>query len=651
MLVNNWNTLTFQPTATTLRLSATSVVHGAPITISTTVAPSSGSGMPTGDVAILTNSTLPSSQSQTYISLSNGAGSSSVNYLPGGTYEVSGRYGGDGTFASSTSSPETLTVTPEKSNINFSLGNGTTQILSGGSVQYNAPLTLYIQPTGVSAAAGKTDGFATGTATFTIDSTSATVALNSSGVANWNPPALSVGTHTASAIYSGDASFAASSSTPVTFSVTKGQVMLNDNEVGPYTYQLAPNTIDMGGIYMNTGSSLTVGVTAQGAYTLGASPAQIPLGTTAPTGTVQVCLGTYPGLFNECGYQMVYSQIVTLTPVSGTNTPESLAVATFPNLAANQYYVSLVYNGDSNWGVEALMDGRVIIVESLPSFAATTTTLSITPTSFSGTQTAKVTSTITGAGNPGTSPTGELDFYDNDVFLTYCYWYPQNAVAGTTTTCSFEVTPSWFNQSGANQLTAVYSGDGANGPSVSNTVNFSATQTGVGDFMLAPQTPQLTVQSGSSTSVLLNLQSLSNFNGAVSLSCTPSSTQFSCGVTPTSPTLNGTTSATLTIHATVQTAMLAQPDPQTPRRWPVAAGLLCGCFLFIGGRAGRKFRRSLLFGLCFLAAMAAISCGGSSSITPPQNPINGSAAGTYSVVVTGTANGIIHNARITVLVP
>ena len=651
VLVNNWNSIAFKPTATTLHLSSASVAHGTPVTITTTVAPESGSGTPTGDVAVLTNSTLPSSQSQLFISLSNGTGTSNAYYLPGGTYEVTGHYGGDGTYASSTSTGEALTVTAEKSNINFAVVNGNSLIGTGGSVAYNAPLALLIQPTGVSAATGKTDGYATGTATFTVGSTSATVALNSAGIATWTPPALSVGSHAASASYSGDASIAAATATPVTFSVTPGLALLNDSEVGPYTYQLAPDGEVLPWLFMNTGSTLTVGVTATGWDTNGASPSQIPLGTSAPTGTVQICLGTYPGLYNECGYQMVYSQTVTLTPVSGTSAPESLAVATFPNLAANEYYVSLVYNGDSNWGVEALLDTRGIIVESLPSLAATTTTLSITPTSISGTQTATITGTITGAGNPGTSPTGELDFYDNDVFLTYCYWYPQNAVAGTTTTCSFEVNPTWFNENGANQLTAVYWGDGANGPSVSNVVNFTATQT-VGDFTLAPQTPQITVQAGSTGTVGLNLQSLSGFNGAVALTCAPSSTQFSCSVNPASPTLNGAATATLTIDAMVQTAGLARPDRQGLPRWPMAAGMLCFGLLFAGGRASRKFRRSLLLTLCFFAAMAAISCGGggSSSTTPPP-PVNGTAAGTYSVVVTGTANGIIHSVKITVVVP
>jgi len=647
-LVNDWNAITFVPTTTTLHLSSTSIAHGAAITATASVAPSSGSGTPTGDVAILTSSTLPANQTEGYITLNAGTGSATMNYLPGGEYLVTGHYGGDGAFASSTSAAETLTVTPEKSNINFTIESSTTQIAAGGSVAYNAPLTLYIQPTGVSAASGKTDGNATGTATFTIDSTSTTVALNSSGVASWNPPALAVGTHTASASYSGDASFAAAVATPISFSVTPGFVSLNDNEVGPYTYELAPDGEVLPGLFMNTGSTLTVGVIATGGDTSGANPSQIPLGMAAPTGTVQVCLGTYPGLNNDCGYQMVYSQTVTLTPASGTSTPKSLAVATFPNLAAGEYYVSMVYNGDSNWGTEKLFDTRSISVQTLPSLASTATTLSITPTSISGTQRAIVTATVTGAGNGGTSPTGEIDFYNNDILITYYDW--QKGVTGTTSTIRFDVTPAWFNQSGANQLTAVYAGDGANGPSVSNIVNFTSIPT-IGDFTFAPQTPQVTVAAGSSGTVLLNLQSVSSFNGAVALTCTPSSSQITCGI-PSTVTLNGQATATLTINAAAKTTALAAPVPQGSTRWPIAMGVLFFGFLLASGRAGRKLQRTLLLGLCLSVAMLASSCGGAvskSSSGSTTTPVT--APTTYTVLVTGTAKGIIHNAEITVMVP
>ncbi len=65
VLVNNWNSITFKPTTTSLQLSSANITHGMPVTVSTSVAASSGTGTPTGGVAILTDSPLPSNQSQT----------------------------------------------------------------------------------------------------------------------------------------------------------------------------------------------------------------------------------------------------------------------------------------------------------------------------------------------------------------------------------------------------------------------------------------------------------------------------------------------------------------------------------------------------------------------------------------------------------
>jgi len=648
VLVSNWNALIFQPSTTTLHLSTASAVHGTPVTITASVAPESGSGTPTGDVAILTNSTLPSSQSQLFLALSHGAASGAVSNLPGGSYQITGRYSGDGTYAASDSPLQSLTVTPEKSNIGFTIqASGSTLPPTGGNVPYGLPPTLVVQPTGASAAAGASNGPATGTATFTIGSTSATVALNTAGIAAWTPPALSIGSHTASASYSGDASYSAStSSVPIAINVTGGYVEMNGYLIGPYTYQLAPDSETLPAYYMNPGSNLTLSVTVQA----DSNTSQYP----APTGTVQICLSTYPGMFGECQVGLVTSQTVPLVPLNGANA-QSVAVATFSNLGPGPdgyYFFNAVYSGDSLWGGGSLIDTSPINIQALPAFAPTTTNLSITPTSISGAQTATITGTVTGAGNPGTSPTGELDFYDNDVLLTYCFWQPQYAVAGTTATCTFEVNPSWFNQNGANQLTAMYWGDGANGPSVGNVVSFTATQT-VGDFTLAPQSPQIAVQPGATATVGLNLQSLSNFNGAVALSCTPSSTQFSCSVTPANPTLNGANTATLTINAMVQTAELAQPLRRGISRWPLAAGTLCFGFLFVGSRTRRKLCRGMILGCAFCAVMLATGCGGSSSstTTTTTGTVGASAPGTYSVLVTATANGIVHNAKITVIVP
>ena len=51
-LANNWSTVTFNASKTTLNLSPTTITHGASQTAVITVAAVSGSGTPTGDVSI-----------------------------------------------------------------------------------------------------------------------------------------------------------------------------------------------------------------------------------------------------------------------------------------------------------------------------------------------------------------------------------------------------------------------------------------------------------------------------------------------------------------------------------------------------------------------------------------------------------------------
>jgi hypothetical protein len=681
VLVNNWNSITFLPTTTSLHLSATNITHGTPVTVSTTVAPQSGSGTPTGEVAILTDSPLPASQGQGSITLSGGTGSQMVNSFPGGTYQVTGQYSGDGVYGVSTSAPVTLSVAPENSNINFAVtGEGGVAIPGSGNNTgyYGQPVFLSIQPTGASAAKGTSDGKATGSATFTVDSTTATAPLNVAGVATWTPPVLAVGTHTASATYSGDASFHASSASPITFSVAKGYPLITDYIDEPYSASGF-------GFNINVGGSLTLTVvvgTALPGEIIGPS---FSAATAAPTGTVTVCLGLYQ---IPCD-QPVYSQTVTLASVSGSNSQDASAIVTFPNLVAGWYFAGMVYNGDSNWQTDNLVDTRYINVVSLSSSAAaSTTTLNITPASLSGTQLATFTTTVSGSGNSGVTPTGEVDYYDNGVFFTYALLSPANK--GSTVSFVFQLNSSSFWNNGANQISAIYDGDSHYLPSTSNVVNLTVTQSG-GDFTMTPQLSQITVKGGSVGTVGVNLTSLSNFSGAVNLTCAPSSSQLACSVNPASLTLNGTATATVTINATTQTAGLYLPreltQPRFPLHWllyeevaqalppvysllrggvahasvPVArgwlgvgAGLICAVFL-LGGLGDDKRKRAGLLALGLFAVLAlAISCGGGASMQttssaapdPPASP-----AGTYSVVVTGTAaNGIIHNAKVIVVV-
>ncbi len=71
--------------------------------------------------------------------LPNGSFSGSVNYLPGGTYNIWGQYSGDGTNAASTSQKTSITVNPENSGIYFNLFSP-----AAGSVQARSPVPASI---------------------------------------------------------------------------------------------------------------------------------------------------------------------------------------------------------------------------------------------------------------------------------------------------------------------------------------------------------------------------------------------------------------------------------------------------------------------------------------------------------------------------
>lgn len=546
VLVKSWNVISFKPTETKIGVSTARITHGAPVTVSTSVsaAPSAGSGTPTGEVAILATTALPANQSQFFIPLSKGTGKSAVRFLPGGAYHLMARYGGDTKFAASTSKMVGLTVEPENSNINFAIGSGASQISSGSSVPFGEPVELSIQPAGVSGA----DGIATGSAKFSVDADSSTVALNSAGAATWLAPALSVGSHAASASYTGDASFRASKSAPVAFSVVPGQAFIHDTVIAPYTIQKTSSGEILPWFYLARGSAMTVSVSAQGQNTFGAGAAQIPLNTPAPTGTVTICLGTSQPTFSSCA-SPAYMQTAKLAALNGNQAIEAVATATFPNLMPNNYWVSATYNGDPNWASTSLGDIQEYIVESLPPLAPTMTALRISTKNIAGAKSAIVTAKVVGTGKNGVSPGGTINFYADDVFVGYAVL---TSTAGKSSSVSFALNANSFPTSGSNRLVANYEGDGVNGPSMSNAIMVQTTQT-VGDFTLAPEIAQIAIAPKGSGSALVNLGSLGGFNGIVALSCAAPS-PVTCSVSPAEVALHGAATAKVAIGVKTATA-------------------------------------------------------------------------------------------------
>jgi len=226
-LVNNWNTVTFKPTTTTLSLNPTTITHGQTVNVDITV--TSGTGTPTGDVSLIADTgSGPTSQTAVTLSvhtLSGGALVTTTNSLPGGTnYFLTAHYPGDGTYASSDSAQfGPITVTPEASTttataLGYPDQNGNFPIFTNGP--YGTFVYLRADVKGQS-------GF--GTPTGSINFTDPLVNIpgnpyNLNSLSNTAPPNglfnIPAGARSIVANYAGDPSFNASSSAPVSFTIT-----------------------------------------------------------------------------------------------------------------------------------------------------------------------------------------------------------------------------------------------------------------------------------------------------------------------------------------------------------------------------------------------------------------------------------------------
>ncbi len=222
-LVTKWGATTFRPTNTTLSISPTTFTHGQAVNVDITVAPQSGTGTPTGEVALIAG-IPPIGVPLSSHTLVGGTLSVSTNELPGGNYPAVADYAGDGTYAPSVSlgfGP--FTVNPEPSTtVVTALGypdqNGNFPIFTSGP--YGTFVYLRADVKGQSGF-----GKPTGSINFTdpvVNIPGNPYNLNSQG--NTAPPNglfnIPAGTRSIVANYGGDSSFNASFSGPVNFTIT-----------------------------------------------------------------------------------------------------------------------------------------------------------------------------------------------------------------------------------------------------------------------------------------------------------------------------------------------------------------------------------------------------------------------------------------------
>ena len=270
-LVKNWSSISFQPSTTTLAsLSPTTLTHGQAVTFTVNVAPGSGSGTLTGNISLMAQTGV-SSTNVTGIgpfALSNGTFSGSTNMLPGGAYGVTAHFPGNGTYGASDSAPPVqVTVNPEGSQthvalLTFDPTTGLETSPNATSVTYGSSFNiLRVDVTNSSGQDCYSTPYACPTGQVTVTDNGQPLdlgnyKLNSQGFTEDQLIQLAGGQHNIVASYGGDNSYAGSTSLTLPITVTKAPTTTTLGEL--------PSTV-LGGVSSNSCCTIVVGTQSVGA--------------------------------------------------------------------------------------------------------------------------------------------------------------------------------------------------------------------------------------------------------------------------------------------------------------------------------------------------------------------------------------------------
>jgi len=612
-LVNNWSSVTFSPSATSLSVSVNGnpvtsiggIAHGTPIAITSNVTGSGGT--PTGQVALVaTPNPIPGNPSSSLgveaLSLINGAATSSSVILPGGTYNLSAHYQGDATFGPSDSTPAIpVSITTESSKTLISIpvfdsnagketGNTPTSVVYGsrylarfdvGNVSASLTFPAHVLCTPPNCPNGTvtvTDSLNGGTPA-PLDS--GTFPLNSSGFAEDVAIQLLGGSHVLSASYSGDNSFGTSSNT-YTLTITPGATrIISSNPPLPPTVATPFNlqvilTMNFFGVMPSCNFTFYDGTTA-----LQRTP--------------------------NCTWQANGPFLYVILPVS--------------QATAGLHTYSAKFNGDLNYAPSASAPMTTHV------FYGTTTSLSADSTNVqygtSITLTALVDSTIS---KSPTLPNAVAFYYNNNPIPGTVSYTPTTDSSGNLALrASISFVPQF-----SSFAAVLFNGDSNYAQSGSTTLNINVN---VPDFSLSANLSASSITSGNSATATITVTPASNASSPVTLACPPLNLLgqpqppgISCSFSPGTVNLSNGTAATSTLtisslapssNTTTSSAPLLSPPYLTPRFfWPLPVACLLAflLFLLIPFRL-RRNRLAVSAGLafCILLFLGFIGCGGGST--------------------------------------
>jgi len=623
-LVANWSTVSLSTTTTTLSINGSTapvnVTHGTGLAFKVDVSPATASGV----AAIVdTANEVPGgaqNNGQLPITLTSGAGSTTYSGLPGGTYTVYARYGGDTSDAASTSTPViNVTINPEASttalNVNaYNPETGAT--IPGGlsAVPYGSQIFLDADIYGTAEGQAGTVGIATGTVTFSDgSSTLGQAPVSSSDSASYPAingtfSAYSIGSHSLVAKYSGDPSFNLNTSAPVGLTIVQNTSTIEVKASSTSIPSAASTTlsIEIQAPSLGAGPSGSIALTANG-VTLA-----------AVTGLVPQATGDIPAT-SDVKYTLAGTKLV-----AGSNT------------------ITATYSGDSNYAG-----------------SSTTLVISVTPSKFTLTNGGAL-SIIAGAtsANTDTITAAPTNSFVGTINLTCAVTGPTGAVSPVTCTV-----PSTLDITSSSAVTgtvavattaattpgaytvAVTGTDAATGTITASTnITVTVTAPAANPAIALTDSGNITVAPGaaSGNTSTITVTPSGGFTGTVSLSCVVTTSIATatdpptCAI-PSSVSVTGATAIAATL--TVSSTAASTADLRLPARklYAPAGGTILALMLFCAIPRRRRRWSHLASLLCFFAVGVTLGCGGSGT-KANSNP--GTTAGSYVVTVTASSTAI-----------
>lgn len=625
-IVNHWKSVSLGSTSTTLQIDSSSAsysgVHGANLTFSSGVTGSGGN--PTGIVAITDNADMtlggttsgPQSNGQIAIPLTSGSGSVTYNGLPGGTYQVTARYGGDTSYAASTSTPISVSISAEPSTTALTVDAYDPATMKPISTT-NIPYGYYVFADAVidgTAEGSKTQGAATGKVQFLNGSTVlGSSSVSSGNEASWPPLnsafiGLPAGTYSLTAQYSGDASYSPSAGT-ANFTIAKAPTTTSAG--------FAQNTVGYGSQEQIAADAFT------NSYGV------------APTGTFQFSVDGQPVL----APQSIYESEGYYNGNGKNNWAWADAQTTYAFTSLGQHTLAASYSGDTNYTSSASASVSISVIQAQPFFTTYGWNPPAGTTPALGQQTTAA-ATLYGA-QQGVAPTGTVTFYDNGNAIAGTVTYTGQAASRTVGSLLTASIPYTFTTAGPHALSTTYSGDVNYLPAASSG---SATVNVPGPFALAANAITITApgQSGSST---VTITPSGGFTGEVTLSCTGPTTadKMTCGFGSGS-TVSATVQVPITGPAATATFTVGTTAPQSASVQPGwRSGGIAFAVLLIAFVPRKGWRRKISFMvLGAVILLGQTSCGGGSSTsgggggTGGGTTVSGTPQGTYPFTVTAT---------------